>query len=109
MGRNAMTPNEGARILRDRRAELLGRMHRIEDQLDRPAPKDWEDAATEAEDDQMLEALGAAERAEVARIDAALSRIADGTWGVCVKCGADIPEKRLALLPETPFCPGCAG
>jgi len=103
-----MSPDDAARTLQNRRAELLTRMGRIDAQLDQPAPKDWEDAATEAEDDQMLEALGRVERAEGARIDAALSRIAEGTWGVCVKCGEDIPEKRPALLPETPFCPRCA-
>ena len=103
-----MTPEQARKTLLDRRAELTRRLGQIEDQLDDPAPKDWEDAATEAEDDQMLQTLGAVEQAEVARIDAALERIADGTWGTCVKCGEPIPEKRLELLPETPLCASCA-
>ncbi|MCB1419359.1 MAG: TraR/DksA C4-type zinc finger protein, partial [Notoacmeibacter sp.] len=42
------------------------------------------------------------------RIDAALDRIEAGTYGVCAKCGEDITEERLDLLPATPFCRNCA-
>ena len=99
-----MTPAKARKTLLARRAELTRRIDEIVDQLDDPAPRDWDDAATEAEDDQMLETLGGAQRAEIARIDAALARIEDGTYGICVKCGDPIEDKRLELLPETPFC-----
>ncbi|MCA8878527.1 MAG: TraR/DksA family transcriptional regulator [Rhodobacteraceae bacterium] len=104
-----MTPNEARDALIARRADLLGRIAGIDDRLDDPVDRDSEEAAIETEDDQMLQTLGAVERAEVARIDAALDRIANGSWGVCVKCGEPIAEKRLATLPETPFCASCAG
>ncbi len=42
-----MTPDAAKDILLARRAELLGNLERIEDQLDDPMPKDWEDAASE--------------------------------------------------------------
>lgn len=103
-----MTPDQARQILLDRRAELTRRMVEIEDRLDDPAPRDWDDAATEAEDNEMLQSLGQQEQAEVARIDAALTRVDDGTWGTCVKCGEPIAEKRLELLPETPHCARCA-
>ena len=103
-----MTPKKAREILLARRAELVGHLEQIEDQLDDPAPKDWEDAATEAEDDQMLESLGQVERAEVSRIDAALARVEAGTYGECVRCGEPVAPKRLELLPETPFCASCA-
>ena len=45
---------------------------------------------------------------ELQRIEAALSRIADGEYGYCVTCGEDIEEKRLALDPAAPFCQDCA-
>lgn len=38
------------------------------------------------------------------RIDAALARVADGTYGRCQTCGAVIPDERLAIIPETPYC-----
>jgi DnaK suppressor protein len=40
-------------------------------------------------------------------IEAALRRIADGTFGVCVACGDDIPRKRLEALPWTDCCLRC--
>jgi RNA polymerase-binding protein DksA len=32
-------------------------------------------------------------------IDAALKRVADGTYGVCIESGKDIPVERLEALP----------
>lgn len=103
-----MTPDEARQTLLARRAELLGRIAGIDDRLDEPVDKDREEAATETEDDEMLQSLGDLERTEVMQIDAALDRIANGSWGMCVKCGDPIEAKRLELLPETPFCAGCA-
>lgn len=104
-----MTPDTARETLLARRSEILARLAGIDDRLDEPEDKDREEAATQTEDDQMLLSLGELERAEVARIDAALDRVAQGTWGVCVKCGDAIEPKRLELLPETPFCVSCAG
>ena len=103
-----MTPDAAKDILLARRAELLGNLERIEDQLDDPMPKDWEDAASERQGDEVLTALGQSDRAESRRIDAALARIAAGDYGDCVKCGNPIAEKRLELLPDTPLCANCS-
>ena len=103
-----MTPDAAREILLARRAELLGNLARIEDQLDDPVPKDWEDAASERQGDEVLTALGQSDRAEIRRIDAALARIAAGEYGDCVHCGNPIAEKRLQLLPDTPFCANCS-
>jgi RNA polymerase-binding transcription factor DksA len=40
----------------------------------------------------------------LAQIDAALERIAAGSYGLCAVCGAVIPEGRLEARPWTPFC-----
>jgi RNA polymerase-binding transcription factor DksA len=96
------------KILKTRRAELLGELHEIEDALDDPVSKDWEDAAVERQSDEVLEALGAHDLEELRGIDAALARIEDGTYGECMKCGGDISEERLKALPATPFCKTCA-
>ena len=91
-----------------RRAELVGDMVEIEDQLDDPPSKDWDDRSTERQGDEVLEALGNSDLAEIKRIDAALARIKAGTYGYCQKCGEQISDARLALLPDTPFCKTCA-
>jgi DnaK suppressor protein len=43
----------------------------------------------------------------VRMIEAALRRIADGTYGICVACADDIPRKRLEALPWTDCCLRC--
>ncbi len=40
-------------------------------------------------------------------IRGALSRIAQGTYGVCLYCEEDISPKRLAALPWAGFCIKC--
>jgi len=40
-------------------------------------------------------------------IDAALGRVADGTYRVCVTCGADIPTERLMARPFAAGCVDC--
>lgn len=40
----------------------------------------------------------------LARIDAAIARIDKGDYGRCAACGQPIPEERLEILPDTPYC-----
>ena len=47
------------------------------------------------------------ERKLISKIDAALERIATGTYGSCVHCGAGIPEERLELRPYAGACVAC--
>lgn len=96
------------KILLTRRAELVGDMIKIEDQLDDTPSKDWEDRSAERQGDEVLEALGKSDRDEVRRIDAALLRIDAGTYGICQKCGDPISDARLALVPEAALCKVCA-
>lgn len=103
-----MTDTRRKAQLEARAAELTARMTTIDAELDTPAPKDWEDQATEREADEVLERMGRSGQQEMQRIAAALDRIAQGTYGTCAKCGEVIAAERLDLLPDTPFCAGCA-
>lgn len=94
--------------LEARKAELADRMANVDRELDSHTEKDWEEAATQNEDDEVLETLGLSAQAEIVRIDAALGRIASGDYGICAKCGADIAPERLDVVPYTPFCRNCA-
>jgi len=40
-------------------------------------------------------------------IDLALSKLDRGTYGQCVECGGDIPERRLEALPSATRCTTC--
>ncbi|WP_298974276.1 TraR/DksA family transcriptional regulator [uncultured Roseobacter sp.] len=95
------------KILLARREELASMMQWIEHQLDESPSKDWEDRSSERQGDEVLEAMGLADQAELRSIDAALDRIEKGTYGVCVTCGEGISDARLILVPATPFCRSC--
>ena len=56
----------------------------------------------------MLEDLGAAGLQEIRMIEAALDRIAKGTYGICVSCGDPIARSRLDVVPHAPRCRNCA-
>ena len=45
----------------------------------------------------------------IAEIDAALARIDAGTYGMCARCGTEIPEERLELRPFASRCVACTG
>ena len=43
----------------------------------------------------------------VADIDQALMRLDEGSYGVCARCGKDIPERRLDALPTARYDAEC--
>ncbi|MEM7742370.1 MAG: TraR/DksA C4-type zinc finger protein [Pseudomonadota bacterium] len=103
-----MTPEAAKEHLLARRAELDAKLHKIEASLDQEPSKDFEDRATEREDDEVKEGLGNAGLLEIRQIDAALGRIEDGVYGECARCGNMISPDRLAVVPTTAFCRNCA-
>ena len=54
--------------------------------------------------------LARRERAKVKleRLEAALQRMEEGTYGVCAACGRAIEPERLAALPIATLCIACA-
>lgn len=65
---------------------------------------DW--AQADAERDLGF-ALEEREAAELVAIDAALKRIADGSFGQCTDCGVDIETARLHANPTAMRCIAC--
>jgi DnaK suppressor protein len=47
------------------------------------------------------------ERKLIAKMQEALKRIDDGTFGLCETCGGNISEKRLQARPVTTLCIDC--
>ena len=83
--------------LQARLDELTGRLRRIDDELDQPVSERFEEQATEREDEEVLEDLGAAGLREVRMIEAALDRIENGSYGDCVRCGEPIGDGLVVL------------
>lgn len=46
--------------------------------------------------------------ARLVEVDRALLRMADGTYGTCVRCGRAIPPERLLARPSADRCVTCA-
>jgi RNA polymerase-binding protein DksA len=70
-------------------------------------PKDFADVASDDVDRKMLEALGSQDVKRLRSIEAALVRIQQGRYGVCVKCSKRIPQERLEALPYAVMCIDC--
>lgn len=87
---------------------LLRRVDRIAGDLRKPGDPDWQERAIELENDDVLEGLDDASRAEATAIRAALRRVDAGTYGRCALCGQEIGAARLAALPSATVCVACA-
>jgi RNA polymerase-binding protein DksA len=70
-------------------------------------PKDMVDIASDDIDRKMIEAIGAKELKRLKQIDSALTRIKQGKYGRCVKCGMAIPQDRLEAIPYALMCVKC--
>jgi RNA polymerase-binding transcription factor DksA len=104
-----MTPHSTRKAQLEKRiADLKARLLGIESELESHKSQDWEEMATERDADEVLEDLGLSGQLEIRQIEAALARLTEGEYGFCTKCGAEIGDERLDLLPHTPFCRRCA-
>lgn len=91
-----------------RHGDLLCRVEKqevIEAPLDIPA--DAADQAVETSSAEIELRIAEMRRGEINRIEDALRRISDGTYGVCAWCGRQIPDARLQLLPNATLCVSC--
>ncbi len=62
------------------------------------------DTASELQDSDEQNALLEHSADQRLQVQAALARIEDGTYGVCVDCGQKIPDARLEVRPEAARC-----
>jgi len=67
-----------------------------------PGPDEETDEAEEALDNK---AISNSYRGRIAEIDAALTRIEKGLYGVCEKTGKEIPREALEIHPSMRFHP----
>ena len=66
------------------------------------------DGSTASLDQARDVALLARTEQTLAELAAAAQRLADGTYGVCQRCGRPVGAERLAARPETAVCVDCA-
>ena len=109
-----MNPTEMRERLQAERADLERTVARIRERLAVPqresggdvalADQHPADVASETEARELDVARLAMFEARLGLIDDARWRIEHGEYGRCVICGQTIPDERLELVPETPYC-----
>lgn len=70
-------------------------------------PQDPADAGSNLSESDRAEAVLAAAKARRKLVLDALSRIDDGSYGLCHDCGNPVPEGRLEAKPEAARCLSC--
>jgi len=65
------------------------------------------DVATDMYDREFAMGLAANDRELLTRIAQAMTRIEDGTYGICLECKKPIAVTRLKALPQTQTCLKC--
>ncbi len=117
-GRAALTAAETenfTQLLLAKRSEILGNVATIEDETFRKErselstmPLHMADAGSDNfEQDFALELMDS-EKKLLSEINDALSRIEQGTYGICQGKGKVIPKARLKAIPWARYCVKCA-
>jgi RNA polymerase-binding transcription factor len=94
--------------LKLQKLEFEQRLARINENHRRPLETDSKERALQLENREVIDALGNEAREELERIAAALLRIENGEFGICISCGDQISEQRLAAFPQANKCIDCA-
>ncbi len=68
---------------------------------------DLADVASNDIDCRTLEVLGNRDKLQLEKIDAAISRIKNGTYGICASCTKMISKDRLEAIPYAALCIEC--
>jgi len=66
------------------------------------------DAGTDNFEQEFSLSLAEAGSQSLPLIEAAIKRIAEGTYGICEECGVYIPRARLNAVPFAHLCVKCA-
>ncbi|MEU0413148.1 TraR/DksA C4-type zinc finger protein [Streptomyces griseorubiginosus] len=92
--REQLTAHEALQRLEHERTSRLTQLRAIEE-----TRSDAEDQVMSTQKDTVRRVL--------AEVEAAVARVADGSYGICRDCAKPIPFERLEILPYTPFCVPC--
>jgi RNA polymerase-binding transcription factor DksA len=103
-----------ARAIEERREALAGEIHREVARARNEPYTEVAGAVHDTGDEALADLVADIDNAEVTRdlaelraLQAARARIADGSYGVCVDCGGDIPVARLYAQLGALRCIAC--
>lgn len=93
-------------VLEAKRAELLRALRNRGDIAIQKSPDLLEEVQLAADRDLTIRNLSR-ESALLRNVEAALQRIADGSFGICLHCEEEIKPKRLQAVPWAAYCVRC--
>ena len=73
-----------------------------------PLSADFAEQVTQRENDDVLGAISSSAQVELQQVESALRRLTSGRYSTCAVCGEEIEPERLAAVPYTDRCRGCA-
>ncbi len=93
-------------VLEARQAELAGALRNRDDIAIEKTPDALDEVQLAGERELAIRNLDR-DSNMLRQVRAALARINDGSYGVCLHCDEDISPKRLNAVPQTPYCITC--
>jgi DnaK suppressor protein len=100
------TKKEFRKLLEAKRKELMAGGSDREEILIQNAAEDFDRLQQQLNREVAIRNLDR-ESKLLKEVEAALKRVEEGTFGVCLRCEEDIPEKRLKALPWAAYCVSC--
>ncbi len=94
--------------LEQKKVELHDRVAKIKADITGGLEADSKEQAAQLENQEVLDALANESVQEIAKINAALRRMDEGTYGICAECGGQIGVGRLKARPFSSKCIDCA-
>ncbi len=98
--------NKFKQVLEARQAELAQVLRNRDGITIEKSPDALDEVQNAAERELAIRNLDR-ESKLMSNVRAALARIEDGTYGVCLNCEEEISIKRLNAVPQTPYCISC--
>ena len=116
MSSRPLSPTQIAELqqaLETRQAEIQARLTEVQggksrvDHAHQVLQQDADDAPQRDSDREVNLAMNDMGEVDLARVNGALMRIANGTYGLCDACDCPIPYARLQIEPQTQHCVAC--
>jgi len=88
--------------------ELQHRINSIHKDFASGRDADWSEQAGERENEEVLNALESEAKVEIQHLANAITRMENGSYGICQSCGDEISHRRLQVQPAAEKCIQCA-
>jgi DnaK suppressor protein len=100
--------------IEQRRKALLAELREDAERVQRDRHEDLAGASPDAGDESVATLIADLDQADLGRdlselraIEAARTRLSDGSYGICADCGGDIGYERLKATPSALRCIAC--